>query len=229
MSETTPTPIAEMGFSDAELELLREAGVIGEERLARPWEPETLEDVDWLCWRMAELGREAAAIETRAALQVEQLQKARDIILARYSDAMQLVVAHALPRDPKTGKVRRKSLDLDRVKVGFRSRPGGPRITDEVALLGHLKDLAAHGSLPAHLADAIQVTERFTGTAAVERIFTDGERSIKILAAPIKAAVHALPPVVDRETGEATPATLPGVEIEPAVEHFYFDSGWRDE
>jgi hypothetical protein len=224
MSESITVPVArEQGFTDADIQLLREAGLLREDAKGEPWRPQTLEDVDWVCWRARQLDAEIAAIQARAAAQVERLGKERAAFLARFGeDCRQIATAH-LPRKAD-GSYRRKSLDLLRTKVGIRSVAGGPRVTDEAALAAHLFDLWAGAKLDPELAEAVKVVRTLTGEEAIRERFIQPEGcKVAILATPVKCYVNALPAVPDPETGELLPDTLPGVEIVPAEERFYFE------
>lgn len=234
MSETI-SPVEEMGFSAEEVELLREAGLLGDERVLHPWQPTTLEDVDWLAYRMIELDREAAAIQAQAEVRIKRLRAAKEALLSRYGDAMQMVTAQALPRNPKTGKVTRKSVDLERVRLGFRTVASGPKVVDPEAVLAFMRDrvMAELAEAPyrleyspetTRLGEALQATVRHTGRPALEFLIDRPEGvAVTIQAAPLKQYVASLPAVPDPDTGEALPATIPGVVIEPASERFYFE------
>lgn len=223
-------PAEALGYDPEELTLLQEAGILREEpsttaaAAAGPWRPTTLADVDWLCWRMKELQAEAEALERQIEKRVDRLNAQRKAILERYgADCEELTRAH-LPRR-KDGSPARKSLDLDRVRVALRTVPARWVVTDEVALLAEIKNRWTSDALPDRLDDAVQVTERrvLTGPPAVARLFTEGERQVKILLTPLRQYLETTPPVPDPETGEALPATLPGVAMVRAREEWSFE------
>lgn len=212
-----PPSIEEMCFTAEELELLREAGIL--DRAAVAWCPTTLEDVDWVCWKAQEMKREMEALAARAEARISRLEKLRSRFLDRYVEACKQIVDTNLPRK-KDGSYARKSLDLDRVRVQLRSIPGGPRITDEATLLAYIQTTDPLGETP--LGEAVQVsrTEVLHGGNALTALRTSvlDIWKPKVLAAPVKSFVGSLPPVPDPETGEARPATIPGVTlVEPGV------------
>ncbi len=210
------------GFTPEDLELLREAGLLRDDSTGGPWVPTTLGDVDWVAWRAVQLAAEAAAVEARAAERVARLRQAREALLSRYGAACEAIVRAHLPRD-RNGRVTRKSLTLDRTVQRLRTVPGGPRLADPLALVTHIKALAVSGQDLGALADAVQVRELHTGAEAVQRLFTAGERDVKLLAAPVKQYCLSLPPRVDESTGELLPADVPGVEVAPDREVWSFE------
>lgn len=220
----TPDDVTDLGFSTEELALLRDAGVLIDEDPQEPWRPRSLGDVDWIAWKVKCLQAEIAAIKAQEERRVQQLQRAIESLVSRYGPDCEAVIREHLPRK-RDGSFARKSLDLERTRQGLRSTAGGPRLVDEIAALAWIKSRAVEDGFEAlgALQEAVQVTETVTGRPAIERLFTPGERKIKLLAAPVKSYVQSLPPVPDPRTGEAVAATIPGVEIIAAVDRWYFE------
>jgi hypothetical protein len=210
-----------LDFSPEELELLREAGLLRDAK-GEPWEPRTLDDVDWVAWRLKSLDSEIEALRVQADRRISRLNRARDAFLARYGADCQRITEEHLPRT-SGGKLKAKSLDLDRVRVSLRTVPGGPRIVDEGRLVdfirtGYLSDQDVFGLLP-----ALQATQKLTGQDALDALILSPETTAaKVLAKPLKAYVEALAPLAD-ENGEAQPATLPGVEIVSPRESWHYE------
>jgi len=226
--------IAAMGFTEEELDLLREAGLYHPQVTEGPWAPQDLEDVDWVCWTALEMKREMEAIAARAKSRIGRLEKAHALFLDRYRDACQEIVTANLPRN-KTGKITRKSLDLDRVKVKLTASAGGPAVTDEKALIAYIKQRAKETfyidpfddrpPTPEMVAfsQALRAAVTYEGDAALERLASDWEAKFSVLVTPIKTYVAKLPAVPDPSTGESLPATIPGVVINPPSETFSFE------
>jgi hypothetical protein len=223
MSETTYTPAQAqaMGFSEAELETLREAGLI-EDRLEQPWEPKTLDDVGWLLGRMRALKLERETVLAQAQKRIERSEAAEAALMARYGEAVRSLVAENLPRK-KDGSYARKSLDLLDGRIGLRSSRGGTAIKDQAAFLEYVEEVwrdDTEGPLMDALRDAVSVTVRYSGDDALDRVFNMGDEA-KIALTPLRQLIETGAP--DPETGEVKPVELPGVEVLPAEEKLYWE------
>lgn len=195
---------------------LREAGVLPPSETFRV---ETPEHVDWYAWRLLENQRESAAIQARAAERVAAIQRDSERLQALYAADAQRIVAQLVASQKKG-----KSVKLDRITAKLRTVAGGPKVTDEAAVLEFI--LANHDAGRSPLVDAVKVsrTETFTGQDAIWALERSPEEwTPKVYAIPVKEYVKALPGTPDPETGEVVPATIPGVEIEPASERLSFE------
>lgn len=199
-----------LDFSDTEMsdeaaEVLRSLGLLRENSKGEPWRPETAEDADWVLWKALEMDREMAAIQARAAEKVERLTKARASFLSRYEDDVRAIAWEALPRK-KDGRPSQKFVNLDRVKVKFTANGGGPKVTDEAAVLAWILNTDTP-----QLWKAVQATVTLTGQAALLQIRDQPEGvKPKILHAPVKAYVEETSPI-------------PGVEIIAPSERMSFE------
>jgi hypothetical protein len=223
MSETTYTPeeTQAMGFSEADLETLRDAGLI-EDRLAQPWEPKSLDDVGWLLGRMRALKLERETVLAQAQKRVERSEAAEAALLARYGETVRSLVTENLPRK-KDGSYAKKSLDLLDGRIGLRATRGATVVRDEGALLEWIGDTwgtADEGPVIDALREAISTTVRLTGDAALNQVFTHGAEA-KIALTPLRKLMESGAP--DPETGEVKPVELPGVEVLPAEEKLYWE------
>jgi len=179
---------------------------------------ETPEHVDWYAWRLLENQREIAAIQARAAEKVEALKRDSERLQALYAADAQRIVKQLVDSQKKG-----RSVKLDRVTAKLTRSAGGPKVTDEAAVLGYLLDLEAVEH-PLYAAARATQTVIATGAAALVALSEKpDEWTPKILHAPVKEYVKALPGTADPETGEVVPATIPGVEIEPASERLSFE------
>jgi len=226
-----PTALEQAGFSEDEIELIREAGLLSAGPLAEstePWRPQTLADVDWLCWRLKQLETEAAAIRAQADRRVDALLRSAAVLRHRYEADCRAVVEEHLPRR-KDGTPAKKSLDLERVRVKLRTVPGGTKVVDPAALLAHLRVTEPEqlwAFVPALKATR---TQRCEGLGLVPLVMAPeiAEQegwTFTLSAAEVRRAIEQLPHRIDPETGEDLgPATVPGVEVIPPRESF----GWE--
>lgn len=197
---------------------LRDAGLIPPSETFRL---ETLDHVDWYGWRLREIDAELVAIQTRAQEDVRRLERERERLEDLYGEDAERIVAEAIKAQGKG-----KTLGLRRVKARLRTIPGGPRIADEELLLAFIASHSGSTREETELEQAVRAsrTETLTGWNAIVALSEQPEEwRAKVLSAPVKAFVKSLPPVPDPETGEALPATIPGVVIEPASERLTFE------
>lgn len=223
----TPEQALDFGFSEDELALLREAGLI-EDRLAEPWQPQTLADVSWLIGRLRAIPDERAALAARMQRRIERSEAAEAALLSRYAEPMRAIVEANLPRQ-KDGSYAKKSLDLDDGRVGLRTSRGGTLITDEGALWEHYRALwqaydpfqdEVANPIPAPLLEAVSITEKLTGYDAIADAIGKGVAP-KFSLTPLRQFIDAGQP--DPATGEVVPAELPGVEVVPPSDRFFWD------
>lgn len=213
-----------LGFSTEEIAVLRESGLLRESYGGVPWRPRTLEDVSWIVLQLRLLEAEEHVLREQLKRRLKRINDRTRWLMFYEADCQEITATH-LPRS-KSGKLQRKSLDLEDGRVGLRTAPGGPRIVDEQALVDAIVAMEQEGLLGPELAEAVRLTETLVGRRAVQRILEPWKRTethVKVLATPVKAFVAALPPVPDPGTGEALPATLPGVEIAAPVERWYWE------
>jgi len=212
-----------MGYTDAEIDILRASGLLREDEDSRPWEPSTLEDVSWLVLQHKLLAAEEDALKQQLERRLKRIETRRRW-LSRYTEECHRITLLHLEINPRTGKPIRKSIDLEDGRVGVRSVAGGPRIVDEAHLLAYLQVTDPLGETPLAAAVRARMTVEESGGGALLALRAYPELwTAKILAAPVKAFVNALAPIPDPDTGEARPATIPGVEIVEATERWYWE------
>ena len=202
------------GFTDEDIELLREAGLVSETQLSAGWMPTTLDDVDWIAWHLHDIEEQIAQINARANVRLQRLHTAHERFLERFGDAARDITLANLPRR-KDGTFARKSLDLDRVRVKITSRAGGPRVAVPQATLDYiLRCYAEDRPLPEELAAAARAhyTVHATGPDALAMLRDNQLSTGTVRVEPIKHYVEQHP-----ET------EIPGVEIVPPSDDWSFE------
>lgn len=183
---------------------------------AEPWRPTTLEDVDWLVWRLSEMEREKAVIEAQAARRVKAIDRRLEAWNAVYGPAIQALVREAI--EAAGGK--RRSVDLERCRVGLRKQPGRYVVNSAPIVAELTQRIRDDVEFPNSWAEALKVTVETRGWDAVD-VIRDGKPDAKVtlLAGPIQHEAYQQL-YADPETGEKLPHPnpMPGVTWQPPVE-----------
>ncbi|MFN3652579.1 MAG: hypothetical protein ACK47B_23630 [Armatimonadota bacterium] len=218
-SDETPTQLTEaearaMGFSEEDLAILVEAGVLVEEHRREAWEPSTLADVAWLIRKRKLIRFEISERQRWHEEAVARLQRAEQA-LSRWDEICAQITRENLPRK-KDGSYAAKSIPIEGALVKLTAQKGGPKVVDEQAVLSYI---LSGGECCVALAEAVKVsvTETFEGPAALEVLQDPAYAELakpKVLHQPVRDFVAGLPPLTKEETGEVLgPASIPGVEI----------------
>lgn len=216
-----------MGFSAEELEALTDAGVLVAEGRVGPWQPTTLQDVDWIGNKRRQIAQEIADRTRVHQLALQRLGRALQAF-DRFEEPCREIVIAALPRNSKGG-FRAKSIPLETCVVRIRSTGERLAVGDEAAVLEFLTEQRKNPDVASLLnALRVTVTETIEGADGLTMLGLDGPNvkvAAKVLHRPLIAALEAWPDDVDEETGAVTsgPKVIPGVSQLPATDTLEWD------
>ena len=141
----------------------------------RPFAVADRESAEWVLSRIADAEARVAGIEARKAAMVENFERqskkfadrAKWLNL-RFGPELEMWARREL--DNQVGSRKAKSLTLDNATVGFRTNPGGIKLTDPDAAIAWLE---IHGHR-----DAIREVRTTTATAAAAKVDLELARAI---------------------------------------------------
>lgn len=200
-----------MGCSDADLDLLRSEGLLIEDE-REPWRPTSLRHVDWIGWMAETAKQEAAAVQAQAARRVKEIKAKEQFFRQRWESDIKEILEQSLERK-KDGTYRKKSIDLERVRVSLRARTSRLRVVDDKAALSGIRQAwEKSGRLHAALAPAVIAKVRVTGTKALKLTSEGQATDLGLLKEPLTDWLQGAGRRLNRTTGELTIPDWPGVQ-----------------
>lgn len=185
------------------------------EYVAVPWEPTTLEDLNWLLQQHHAAVAELALLEAQHERRIAPLKERLASTVTRYGPCIKRLLRENLPRR-KDGSFRSKSLDCPHGRVSLKTTPGGPRVVDEAQVRDWLERLADKvadepDELQPVVLNALRAERREMLIGFDAWITLQDERDTGWTALPLLKM-----PVLDYV--KATGDLVPGVELVPDME-----------